>query len=248
MYRRAGQQLRRRAELSIIIPALNEADGIAITLSQLAVYRQHGCEVVVVDGGSNDHTVAIARRLADVVICAPSGRAIQMNAGAQTASGIRLCFLHADTVLPDAALGHICRALQSGHSQWGRFDVHLDAPGRIFRIIETCINLRSRWTAVATGDQAIFMTRDVFDRVGGFPMIPLMEDVAISKQLRRLHDPVCIRTPVRTSARRWIAGGIVRTVLLMWWLRLAYVIGIPPQRLARWYQGQPSRDQTPNPH
>jgi rSAM/selenodomain-associated transferase 2 len=219
--------------LSVIVPTLDEASVIAVTL---AAARVPGCgELIVVDGGSSDDTLAIARRLADRVLSAPRGRAAQMNAGARAAGGDVLLFLHADTRLPADYAGAIARALADEGVIGGRFDVRLDAPGLAYRVLERAISARSRLTRVATGDQAMFVRRETFARVGGFPLLPLMEDLALARALKRVGRVACLRETVLTSARRWQRHGVVRTVLLMWTLRLAYYAGISPTRLARVY-------------
>ena len=220
--------------LSIIVPVLNEAAGIAESLTALAPYRRRGVEVIVVDGGSGDRTAALARPLADQVIGAPRGRAAQMNAGARIARAEVLLFLHADTRLPDEADGLITDGLARSGRAWGRFDVRINGHPSL-AIVATMMNLRSRFTGVATGDQAMFVARAAFDSVGRFPDVPLMEDIALSRQLRRLGRPLCLRARVTTSGRRWERHGIVRTILLMWQLRLAYFFGAEPATLARRY-------------
>lgn len=227
--------------LSIIMPVLNEAGGIEAALQALAPCRARGVEVIVVDGGSTDGTAELAHPLAEHVIVSPRGRATQMNAGAAAARGDVLLFLHADTHLPENAdqlvldgLAHSVRA--SGHA-WGRFDVHIDG-GPV--LVAAMMNLRSRLTGIATGDQAMFMTRDAFARADGFPSIALMEDIALSARLKRVSRPLCLRARVTTSGRRWRQYGMLRTVLLMWRLRLAFFLGADPQRLARDYGYAPS--------
>lgn len=219
-------------KLSIIIPVLNEADHIGACLQALPV-DEH-VEVIVVDGGSNDDTVLFATPYATVLSCEP-GRSKQMNAGAQNASGEVLLFLHADTVLPVDAIEQIQQCITAG-AGWGRFDVRLSGNRLAFRVIERMMNWRSCITSVATGDQAIFVRREWFDQVAGFPDIPLMEDIALSKRLRRIQSAACIRQPVITSSRRWLQRGVTRTVLLMWKLRLYYFLGVSPQRLAAMYR------------
>lgn len=219
--------------VSIIVPALNEAGRIGDCLSSLRALGE--CEIVVVDGGSRDDTWEESARVADRVIESPLGRALQMNAGAAASSGSVLWFVHADTVPPPESLALIRAALEDG-SPWGRFDVRLDGRHPAFRVIERFINWRSALTGIATGDQAIFMTRQAFDAVGGYPEIALMEDVAISKALKSLHDPSRIHEPVISSSRRWESRGILRTTLLMWRLRYAYWRGADPARLARLYR------------
>lgn len=222
--------------LSIIIPTLNEAGGIAAALAPLADLRARGCEVVVVDGGSTDDTPRRAGPGCDRVLAASRGRALQMNAGARAARGDRLLFLHADTRLPGDADRLVAAALDGGRRLWGRFDVTIDGPSVWFGVIGAMMNLRSRLTGIATGDQAIFCTRAAFVSAGGFPEIPLMEDIAFSRLMLRQSRPACLRERVVTSGRRWERGGILRTVLLMWRLRLGYFLGADPQRLARRYE------------
>ena len=221
------------ADLSVIIPVLDEADGIVQALTALAPMRARGVEIVVVDGGSRDQTIERARPLADRVIVAPRGRGAQMNAGAAVAAGTVLLFLHADTRLPDDADRLIVEGLaRSGHA-WGWFDVRIAGSHPLFPLIAAMMNLRSRLTGIATGDQAMFMNSEAF--AAGFPDIPLMEDIAMSKRLKRLGRPLCIATPVVTSGRRWKKHGVARTILLMWRLRFAYLMGADPARLARSY-------------
>ncbi len=223
---------------SLIMPVLNEYNNLRLQLPALQAWRAAGHELLVVDGGSSDDSVAIAREHADIVIESRSGRARQMNAGAQRASGDVLLFLHADTRLPPGAERSVPRALADSHCHWGRFDVQLDGEQPMFRVIERMMNLRSRLTSVATGDQAIFVRRASFIAAGGFPDIPLMEDVALSKTLRRISRPLNLQQTVITSSRRWQQHGIVKTLLLMWWLRLLYVLGVSPRRLHQRYYGK----------
>ena len=221
--------------LSIIIPVLNECDQIARTLDALAKFRHRGVEIIAVDGGSADGTADAAKNAGVKVITSPRGRAIQLNAGAAIATGDVLAFLHGDTQLPDNADGLITEALRDSTHQWGRFDTRFDSQKPMMRVVAAMMNFRSRITGVATGDQCIFVRKNAFNAVGGFPKIALMEDVALSKLLRAGSAPVCLRQTVTTSARRWDANGVWRTIFTMWWLRLAYVIGVAPDRLARWY-------------
>jgi rSAM/selenodomain-associated transferase 2 len=220
-------------KLSIVLPVLNEADGIVEALAALAPLRVHGVEIVVADGGSGDATVALARPLADILVVAPRGRGQQMNAGAAASHGEVLLFLHADTRLPPDADALINGGLaRTGHT-WGRFDVRIAGAHWLLPVIAAAMNLRSRVTGIATGDQAIFMTRPAFG--SGFPDLPLMEDIAMTKRLKRTGPPLCIATPVVTSGRRWEKHGVIRTILLMWWLRFAYFLGANPAWLARSY-------------
>ena len=221
--------------LSIIVPALNEAAGIAATLSALAPLRARGAEVIVVDGGSNDGTAALAAAHADRVVASPRGRARQMNAGAAVARAPLLLFLHADTRLPEGADRAIQAAIGRG-AGWGRFDVHIDGRAHMLRVVAVMMNWRSRLTGIATGDQAIFVTREAFNRIGGFPDQPLMEDIALSCRLRRVAPPACLRGRVVTSGRRWEQRGVWRTIFLMWRLRWRYWRGASPQALAEAYR------------
>ena len=218
------------------MPVLNEAACIDAALQALAQLAAGGTQVVVADGGSSDATQTLARAAGALVINAPRGRALQMNAGAHQASGDILLFLHADTRLPLNADKLIAQALADGLQLWGRFDVQIAGQSRMLRVIATFMNLRSRWTGIATGDQALFMTRAVFDAVGGFPDQPLMEDIEMSARLLKLSRPVCLRARVVTSGRRWETRGVWRTVLLMWRLRFAYWRGAAPERLAALYR------------
>jgi len=225
--------------LSIILPVLNEAACIVAALAVLEPLRRRGHEVIVVDGSSTDGTPALARGGADQVLAAPRGRASQMNAGARAASGEVFLFLHADTLLPAGADRTIEAGLAaSGRSRaWGRFDVRIDGASPLLGIVAWFMNLRSRASGIATGDQAMFVRREAFARVGGFPPLALMEDVAMSAGLKRLSPPVCLREIVITSGRRWEPRGVLRTIVLMGWLRLRFFFGAAPSRLARSYGG-----------
>lgn len=218
--------------LSIIVPCLDEAQGITTTLSALAPLRARGAEVVVVDGGSSDGTAERAAPLADAVIAAPRGRASQMNAGAARARGEILLFLHADVLLPEGADGLIVDGLQRARRGWGRFDVTLSGSHPLLRVVGALMNLRSRLTGIATGDQAIFVTKSLFTAAGGYPEIALMEDIELSRRLKHFGPPLCLKHRLTASARRWEQHGVLRTVLLMWRLRLAYWMGADPAKLA----------------
>jgi rSAM/selenodomain-associated transferase 2 len=217
-------------KLSIVIPALNEAAAIGATLASLAPLRARGHEVVVADGGSEDRTREIAAHLADRVLLASRGRARQMNAGAAAAGGDALLFLHADTCPPANADHLIFDALKE--KPWGRFDVAIEGRSALLPVIAFFMNTRSRLTGIATGDQAIFVRREAFL---GFPEIALMEDVAFSKAMKRQSPPACLREKAATSGRRWDRHGVLRTIFLMWRLRLAYFLGAAPDELARRY-------------
>jgi rSAM/selenodomain-associated transferase 2 len=221
--------------LSIIVPVLDEAVTIAEALTALTPLRARGAEVIVVDGGSRDGTPGLARAHADLVLSAPRGRASQMNAGAAAAHGEVLLFLHADTRLPADSDRIIAEGLDRTHRVWGRFDVRIAGKSPLLPIVAWSMNLRSRATGICTGDQAIFVTRAAFDAAGGYGDMPLMEDVALSAALKRLSRPLSLRDRVTTSGRHWEKRGVIRTILLMWRLRLAYFFGAKPDELARRY-------------
>jgi len=222
--------------LSIIIPVLDESAKIEATLNALAPLRVRGAELIVVDGGSQDDTVTRARPLADQVIAAPRGRASQMNAGAWAARGDVFLFLHADTRLPLDADKLILDGVAQSVCRWGRFDVAIESEHPLLPLVARLMNTRSRLTGIATGDQAMFVTRDAFNGVGGFPEIALMEDIELSRRLKRISPPLCLCARVNTSGRRWEKGGALRTILLMWRLRLAYFFGAKPESLAKRYE------------
>lgn len=223
--------------ISVVVPVLDEAESIARSLLPLQPLRGRDIEVIVVDGGSRDGTGCVARPLCDRLVDAPRGRARQMNAGARAASGRVLLFLHADTRLPSSWNRMVRDALGNGDREWGRFDVRLDGVHPMLRVVERAMNLRSRLSGIATGDQAMFVARGAFRAAGGFPDIPLMEDIALSRMLRARSRPVCLRAAAVTSSRRWERNGVARTIVLMWRLRLEYALGADPEKLARLYRG-----------
>jgi rSAM/selenodomain-associated transferase 2 len=224
----------RAPRLGIVVPVLDEAEGLAPGLAALAPLRRRGAELVVVDGGSRDATFEIARAHADIALQAPRGRAAQMNAGAAACRADVLLFLHADTRLPEGADALVLEAVARHHG-WGRFDVRIDSRSATLRLVARAMNLRSRLTGIATGDQALFVRRDLFAVVGGFPQIALMEDIAISRALARRGPPACLRAAVVTSARRWERHGVWTTIVLMWRLRAEYFLGADPACLALRY-------------
>ncbi|WLQ15002.1 TIGR04283 family arsenosugar biosynthesis glycosyltransferase [Hahella aquimaris] len=224
--------------VSVIIPTLNEAESISAFLRVLQPLREAGWELILSDGGSRDETVSLAEPRVDKIIVSTPGRAAQMNNGAESASGEVLLFLHADTQLPQDAVAQLT-AFVASNADWGRFDVRLSGRRFMFRVVETLINLRSRITSVATGDQAIFIRKAAFQRLGGYARIPLMEDVEICKRLRRQSKPYCIRARVITSSRRWEVHGVWKTIFLMWRLRFEYWLGVAPDKLFRRYYGRP---------
>lgn len=222
--------------VSIIIPTLNEEIAITHLLQQLQSCRELAHEVIVVDGGSKDQTVSVAESFADKVIQSEPGRALQMNKGAAQASGDVYWFVHADTVLPDAALVIIQAHLKDKKNAWGRFNIKLSGSHFMFRIIERMMNLRSCISGIATGDQGIFVKRTIFEQVGGYAVLPLMEDIELSKKLKKISPSVCVKNVIITSSRRWEEKGILRTVLLMWRLRFLYWLGVSADKLARQYR------------
>jgi rSAM/selenodomain-associated transferase 2 len=232
----AKNRQNRHLQISIVIPVLNEAEHLSAKLHALQVLRDR-CQLIVVDGGSDDISPTLAEPLVDKLILSSRGRGRQMNAGAAQANAEILLFLHADTRLPEQAIDWITQAVAQGY-QWGRFDVAFDSPKPVFKLIAFMMNQRSRLTGIATGDQTLFMTRAAFTAVGGFPEIALMEDIAISRQLKKLGKPACIKDKVVTAARRWQQHGIGKTIVLMWWLRLAYFLGADPDDLAERYYGR----------
>jgi rSAM/selenodomain-associated transferase 2 len=227
--------------LSIVVPVLDEAANLARLLPDLAL-RCPEAEVILVDGGSADATADVARRHPAVRwLPTERGRARQMNAGARAARGDVLLFLHADSVLPDGAASAIARALADPGVVGGRFDVRFSSPRWPFRVIAALMNLRSWLSGIATGDQGIFVRRAAFEALGGYPDIPLMEDIEFTRRLKRLGPIARLRVRITTSSRKWEREGIVRTILLMWTLRFLYFCGVDPARLHGWYYGRPRR-------
>jgi rSAM/selenodomain-associated transferase 2 len=221
-------------QLSIVVPMLNEERAIARTLASLRAGAP-GAEIIVVDGGSRDLSVERARPLADRVIQAPRGRARQMNAGARDARGGVLAFVHADTLVPPTFASDIADALSDSVTVGGRFDVELSDRAFVYRLIGALISLRSRLSRTATGDQAIFVRRGVFESLGGYREIDICEDLDFARRLKRKGPVACVRSRVVTSARRWREHGVARTVFTMWAIRLAFLCGVPPARLGRLY-------------
>ena len=224
------------SRLSIIVPILNEAAELPGLLTSLGPFVDRGVELLVVDGGSTDASVAIVERFGRVVVRSARGRARQMNAGAAQARGDVFLFLHADTRLPPDADSVVASNIGNARFAWGRFDVRISGRSGGLRLVGGMMNWRSRMTGIATGDQAIFVTCAAFDHVGGLPDQPLMEDVEISRRLRRIARPVCLRERVITSGRRWERRGVWLTVWLMWRLRFAYWRGVPASVLADAYR------------
>lgn len=229
--------------LSVIIPTLDEAHGVVGLLQTMQPWRCQGVEVIVVDGGSRDGTGTLAKPLVDYILVTEAGRAQQMNAGAARANGRLLWFVHADSSLSGDEIqilkSHLPKLENGG---WGRFDVRLSDNDWRLKMVASLINLRSRLSGIATGDQGIFISHQWFDLVGGFPMQPLMEDVEISRRLSRLGRPLCLRQTITTSSRRWQRYGVWRTIRLMWWLRWQYFRGVSPAALHRHYYGRVSSD------
>lgn len=223
-----------RFKLSIIIPVLNESSQIESCLQELQLLRQQGHEVVVVDGGSHDNTLSLASPLCDQLVQSKKSRAIQMNTGAAVATGHCFLFLHADTSLP-SKISDLFFQIKNIENRWGRFDIRLTGNHFLFRIIELCMNIRSRLTGIATGDQVVFVGRELFSEIKGFPIVALMEDIAISRLLLKQSKPICLKEKVVSSSRRWEKNGIIRTILKMWLLRLLYFFHFDTDRLAKIY-------------
>lgn len=221
--------------LSVVIPVRNEAQALPFLLDDLSALGAAGAELIVVDGGSTDGTCEVAHGRVDQLLKTGPGRAVQMNAGAATARGTYLWFLHADTRVSAEVISRLQQTLEQ-RPLWGRFDVRLFPAGPALRLIGWMINLRSRLTGIASGDQGIFVDRACFDALGGYAHIPLMEDLQLCRRLKVQARPHCLRPPLITSSRRWLQHGVWRTVLLMWCLRLAYYAGANPEKLARQYR------------
>ncbi|MGQ0578223.1 MAG: TIGR04283 family arsenosugar biosynthesis glycosyltransferase [Betaproteobacteria bacterium] len=224
--------------MSVVVPTLDEAPDIVSFLQPLQRLRLRGVELILADGGSQDCTVARASPLVDRALTSPRGRALQMNAGAALAGGDVLLFLHADARLPEDAERLILDGLRESGCRWGHFAVRLTGAAPMLRVVEWMMNRRSRLTGVATGDQGLFIERRLFDEVGGFPAIALMEDVALSAGLKRHGQPLCLGQCLIASSRRWEKHGIWRTIALMFRLRLAFFLGAEPERLAEIYYGR----------
>ncbi|MDC8447282.1 MAG: TIGR04283 family arsenosugar biosynthesis glycosyltransferase [Nitrospira sp.] len=221
-------------QLSIVVPMLNEADQLPDLLEHLSPLSRQGAEVILVDGGSSDDSVAMARAGGFQVIDNSPGRARQMNAGAWASMGDVLLFLHADTRLPEGAMMAIEQAMH--RHKWGRFDVRIAGRSSTLRLVASLMNWRSRLSGIATGDQGIFVSRSVFNSIGGYPELPLMEDIDICRALKKIGKPACLRLRVLTSGRRWEQRGVWRTILLMWWLRWRYWLGAPVEEIAKAYR------------
>ena len=221
-------------KISIIIPVYNEAARIEDFLKKLQVYRQYGHEIILVDGKSKDNTCSIARPYVDRMVSSRAGRAIQMHLGTKMATGQVLLFLHADTLLPEFADQYILKSLATGF-YWGRFNIRLSGASWLFRIIETMMNWRSCLSGIATGDQAIYLTKSLYQDIGGFAQIGLMEDIELCSRLIKWTKPDCLKASVFSSARRWENNGIIRTILFMWSMRLQYFFGVSPEKLQKKY-------------
>ena len=224
-------------KLSIIIPSLNEAEHITQTLLKLQELRNQGHEVILCDGGSRDKTLQLAKNLVDHILSTQAGRAKQMNAGSKLATGDILCFLHADTLIPADFANLITGTLSDSDRIWGRFDIRLSNTSLTYKVIAWFINKRSCISGVATGDQGIFIISNKFLKLNGYADIPIMEDIELSKRLLKISRPICItKSFLITSSRRWEKNGIIKTVLLMWRLRLGYFLGASPTKLAKAYK------------
>jgi rSAM/selenodomain-associated transferase 2 len=224
-----------RFKLSIIIPTLNEENSIVKVLNPLQYVRQLGHEIIIVDANSSDRTIEFAQVLADKIVYSEKGRAIQQNRGAKVASGNHLLFLHADTYLPAQFINEVQSCYHSKDKCWGRFDVSLSGSHKAFRVVECMMNLRSRITSIATGDQAIFVHKKCFNQVGHFKKLQLMEDIELSSRLKKISKPYCSRLKVMTSSRRWEKNGIIKTIVSMWWFRLQFFFGVDSSILVKKY-------------
>ncbi len=227
--------------LSVIIPARDEARNLPVLLDDLRPLRGSETEIIVVDGGSQDDSLALARDAADQVLSCAPGRALQMNHGAAAARGAWLWFVHADTRLTAFSLEALLQVVGQATPGWGRLELRLSGRNPAFRVLERAIAWRSRLSGIVTGDQGLFVHRSLFEQVGGYPDWPLMEDIGLSRALRRHAWPRCLRAPILTSSRRWEQHGLLRTVLLMWWLRAGFYFGVSPERLACAYRGRIER-------
>jgi rSAM/selenodomain-associated transferase 2 len=225
-------------KLSIVIPVLDDAPALTRLLEQIRALWANDVEVLVVDGGSRDGSAAVAARCGATLLTAPRGRARQLATGVAAARGDWLWLLHADSSVPVSVAASLDRVLAAGVPAWGRFDVRLSGADWRLRWVESLMNLRSRVTGIATGDQAMFAHRALLDAAGGVPDLPLMEDVELSRRLKRIAAPLCLRERIVTSSRRWERDGVFRTILLMWRLRLLYALGADPRRLHRAYYGE----------
>lgn len=221
--------------ISIIIPVLNEQENIRSLLKLLQSARSYGAELVVVDGGSTDSSCEYAESLCDHLVHSGRGRARQMNAGAKIANGTVLWFLHADSIPSDEIIERLMKVCAGGKSVWGRFNISMTGSHLLLKIVALMMNIRSRVTGIATGDQGIFMHRNLFEEVNGFPDLPLMEDITICSELKKSKMPLCCTEKLVTSSRRWEEKGILRTIVLMWWIRFAYAMGRDPEKLHQQY-------------
>lgn len=224
------------SDIAVIIPVLNEAQQLDELILRVNSLQSNGARVVIVDGGSNDGTIEQLQQTKIELISSEKGRAKQMNKGWRSVQAESYWFLHADCQPPNSALADIQNTLNN-RQRWGRFNVSLSGRSPMFRIIEFMMNWRSCLTQVATGDQGIFVEARLLEEIDGIPDIPLMEDIALSKQLRKHSRGACIKSPMIVSSRRWEKSGIVRMTVLMWWLRLRYFLGANPAELYKSYYG-----------
>jgi len=221
--------------ISIIIPTLNESESIEKTLNSLHTTLKEGNELIIVDGGSNDDTILKCKNYTDKVYTATKGRAIQMNVGADKSTNDILLFLHADTLMPQNFSAENLTALATITNEWGFFKVKFTSHHLLLRLVSTLMNTRSCLTRIATGDQAIFIKKELFKKIGGYKEIPLMEDIELSISLKKYSKPYCVKEFVMTSSRKWESNGIIKTIILMWKIRFLYFFGVSPQKLVNIY-------------
>lgn len=222
------------AKISIIIPVLNEVNKIAKTIT--IAQSGKNIEILVVDGGSQDNTVELVQALGLKVLFASPSRANQMNVGAKAATGEILLFLHADTLLPRKFARNVRRVLCQPNIIAGAFALQIDGSLKGLRLVEKGVNLRSHFLSLPYGDQAIFVKTETFKALGGFPLLPIMEDFEFVLKLRNYGQIAIIPTPVITSCRRWQKLGVWQTTIINQLAIAAYFLKIPPERIAQWYR------------
>ncbi len=222
-------------KFSFIIPVLNEESFFVEQTKIFTSLLEQGHEVIVVDGGSTDQSVVIAEQIGCICISTNPSRGHQLHIGAKKSSNQILVFMHADTLLPPSGLGNIRNVMEKANNYWGRFNVVFTNQKLVFKVIAWFMNKRSCLTGIVTGDHTFFMKREIYFNSGGFSDIPIMEDIELSKKLRKYSRPVCLSEKVITSSRKWEQQGVLKTILLMWYLRLLFYVGVPAEKLAKRY-------------